>query len=179
MKRLVRLDKNDFEGVWNIMEASFPVDERRNREGQERILSNPYYRLYGYKEDGVLAAFIAVWEFPDFMFGEHFAVEKSHRNSGLGAKLIQELLEEFAGSVSDAHPFVFEVEPPENELAQRRIGFYERNGFVMNDYEYVQPAMSAEGKAIPLKIMSGPGMISPQTFGHVRDMLYRHVYRVL
>lgn len=172
MYQLEALTKADFEAVWNIMEESFPVDERRNRAGQEEILAEPCYHLYGCKQEGKLAAFFAVWEFEAFSFIEHFAVEKSHRNGGIGAALLGQLL------ALVKEPVILEVEPPEGELQRRRIGFYERNGFVTNSYDYVQPAMSEQGRAIPLRIMSRPEELGEVEFEKVRDRLYRDVYKV-
>lgn len=172
MYQLEALKKSDFEAVWNIMEESFPVEERRNHRGQEQILAEPYYHLYGCKQEGKLAAFFAVWEFEDFSFIEHFAVEKNHRNGGIGAALLGQLL------AAVKAPVVLEVELPEGELPKRRIGFYERNGFVTNPYDYMQPAMSEQGRAIPLRIMSNPEELGAAEFEKVRDALYRYVYRV-
>ena len=169
--RLERLGGSAFEEVWEIMRDSFPVDERRDYVGQERLLQESHYRLYGWRQGGRLAAFIAVWEFTDFSFVEHFAVEQHHRNGGIGAKLLGELPGE--------KPVILEVEPPVDDLPRRRIDFYARNGFAVNGYDYIQPAMSTEGKAIPLKIMSRPRALTPQEFEHVRNTLYRYVYKII
>lgn len=171
MGQLEQFGLAEFEQIWEIMEESFPVDERRDRLGQETVLSEPYYHLYGYRAGGGIAAFFAVWEFEQFSFIEHFAVKQNHRNGGIGAILLTELL----GMIK--HPVILEVEPPEGELPRRRIGFYERNGFVLNPYAYEQPAMSKEGRAIPLMIMSAPQAVSAQAFEQMRDVLYRHVYK--
>lgn len=106
-------------------------------------------------------------------FVEHFAVDEHYRNGGIGAKLLQELLEILAV------PTVLEVEPPEAELPQRRIKFYERNGFVLNPYDdYVQPALSDVGKELPLMIMTYPKGVSREQYEQIRDTLYREVYHV-
>lgn len=171
--QLQRFGKKDFAEIWNIMENSFPIDERRTRKGQEAVLDNPYYQLYGCRKDAAVVAFFAVWKFQDFAFVEHFAVEEHCRNGGIGAKLLQELLEILAV------PTVLEVEPPEAELPQRRIRFYERNGFVLNPYEdYVQPALSDAGKELPLMIMTYPKGASRAQYEQIRDTLYREVYHV-
>lgn len=154
------------------MEESFPVDERRDRRGQEGILTESGYHLYGCKQEGVLAAFFGVWEFEEISFIEHFAVEKSHRNGGIGAALLGQLL-----AVVKA-PVILEVEPPERELQRRRIAFYERNGFVLNPYDYIQPALSGQGRAIPLRIMSSPEKLGAAEYEKIRDRLYRSVYKV-
>ena len=72
---------------------------------------------------------------------------------------------------------MMEVELPETEMAARRIGFYERNGFVMNPFEYMQPAMGEDRHAIPLRIMSYPKRLLADEFETMRDVLYCHVYR--
>ncbi len=85
-----------------------------------------------------LMAFLAVWEFDTFLFVEHFAVRKSCRNGGLGAVLLTQL------TAQCRRPVILEVELPTGELEARRIAFYERNGFVMNPFEYMQPAMGGQ-----------------------------------
>ena len=68
------------------------------------------------------------------------------------------------------------MELPESDLEQRRIAFYERNGFCLNDYSYIQPPMTEYTHAIPLKIMSAPEKISEKEFRAIRSELYRYVY---
>lgn len=172
MQKLERLTVEDFGEVWKIMEESFPVDERRDRKGQEEVLNNPYYHLYGYRQRKEVVAFLAVWEFDVFTFVEHFAVKHTYRNGGLGAELLKQLLER------NGLPVILEAEPPIGEMQERRIRFYERNGFLLNPYEYVQPAMSAEGKKIPLDIMSYPRRLTVGEYETIRDILYRCVYKV-
>lgn len=173
--KLHLLTEEDFEAVWRIMEQSFPPEERRTKEGQRKLFGHPAYRLYGMlacpekKEE--LGAFLAVWDFPEFLFLEHFAVDERLRGGGIGAGLLGELFDSCGKSV------VLEVEPPEGEMTRRRIGFYERNGFSLNDYSYVQPSLAKGQPAIPLKLMSRPGTLSPQQFADVKRVLLKEVYR--
>lgn len=46
---------------------------------------------------------------------------------------------------------LFEVEDPDTELAQRRIGFYERMGFHLSPFEYVQSPLQKGQDDLPLK----------------------------
>ena len=123
---LEKLDRSDFEEVYRIMEQSFPADERRKKEGQQKLLDEEKYELLGVRNEGGLLAFLAVWEFAEFVFIEHFAVSEKARNSGIGGKMLEELARQKAGKV------VLEVELPEDSLKKRRIGFYERHGFTFN-----------------------------------------------
>ena len=74
---LEKLDRSDFEEVYRIMEQSFPADERRKKEGQQKLLEEEKYELLGVRNGGRLLAFLAVWEFAEFVFIEHFAVSET------------------------------------------------------------------------------------------------------
>ena len=167
---LEKLDRSDFEEVYRIMEQSFPADERRKKEGQQKLLDEEKYELLGVRNEGGLLAFLAVWEFAEFVFIEHFAVSEKARNSGIGGKMLEELARQKAGKV------VLEVELPEDSLKKRRIGFYERHGFTFNEDPYIQPPMGEDRHEIPLRIMSAPEPLSEDEFQSVRTELYESVY---
>ena len=168
-----RLTEADFDQMFSLMERSFPEDERRDYNGQRELLAEPAYNLYAKRspEDAALQAFLALWELGDMVYIEHFAVDPDCRNGGLGGKILQKVIEDTDMRIC------LEVEPPETEMAARRIGFYERNGFVMNPFEYMQPAMGEDRHAIPLRIMSYPKRLVADEFETMRDVLYCHVYR--
>ena len=153
---LEKLDRSDFEEVYRIMEQSFPADERRKKEGQQKLLDEEKYELLGVRNEGGLLAFLAVWEFAEFVF--------------IGGKMLEELARQKAGKV------VLEVELPEDSLKKRRIGFYERHGFTFNEYPYIQPPMGEDRHEIPLRIMSAPEPLSEDEFQSVRTELYESVY---
>ena len=71
-----------------------------------------------------------------------------------------------------------EVEFPDNEISRRRIGFYERNGFVLNNYPYIQPPISEGRNPVPLKIMTTDKGITEEQFNKIRALLYKYVYNV-
>ena len=146
------------------------ADERRKKEGQQKLLDEEKYELLGVRNEGGLLAFLAVWEFAEFVFIEHFAVSEKARNSGIGGKMLEELARQKAGKV------VLEVELPEDSLKKRRIGFYERHGFTFNEYPYIQPPMGEDRHEIPLRIMSAPEPLSEDEFQSVRTELYESVY---
>lgn len=79
---------------------------------------------------------------------------------------------------SDSRPLVIEVEPPTDEMACRRIGFYERNGLrLWNDVEYVQPPYSPDRHAIELKLMTYGGISLSAGDKYVKR-IHRDVYGV-
>ena len=104
---------------------------------------------------------------------DNFAVNREYRNGGIGAEVLHRLHE-----LMDKQ-LCLEVEPPENELARRRIGFYCRNGFVLNEYHYIQPPMSEGKNSIPLFIMTSKEAVDEERFKFLRRVLYERVYRCI
>ena len=171
--RLTKLSAGDFPAIWQILSESFPPEERRTEEGQRRLLEETAaYQVYGYRKKDELQAILASWKFDEFIFIEHFAVRQSIRGGGLGGRMLQAFLAECD------RPVLLEVELPEEEIKARRIHFYERNGFVLNEYDYMQPAMQPGCEAIPLLIMTHPKTFNESGLNQMRDTLYREVYLV-
>lgn len=167
------LRKNDFDKMYSIMKDSFPDDEYRPYDEQKKLHDNEVYKIYIMKTNlGEISAFIALWEFSDFLFIEHFAVEKSHRNNGLGSLIIKEICD------LSSKMMCLEVEPPENEISKRRIEFYRRNGLHLNTYPYIQPTISNGKKPVPLMIMTSKE-VDEEEFKRIKDKLYKDVYNVL
>lgn len=169
---LVKINIDDFECFYKLLEDSFPNDERRKYENQKRLFSEEKYSVWGYKnEHGLVVAFIAFWKFENFNYIEHFAVSSELRCNGLGTQLIRQYLKFFNETT------ILEVELPNDQISIRRINFYKRMGFVLNDYDYVQPPMQEESSFLPLKIMSYNNYIDFEDFDEIKDYLYKYVYK--
>ncbi|KAF6582063.1 GNAT family N-acetyltransferase [Paenibacillus sp. EKM211P] len=165
------INEHDFSEIYAIMESSFPASECRTFEAQKALLKHPSYRIITEKnEQGNIVAFLAGWEFEHFRFVEHIAVDSRIRGGGLGKKLMGRFI-----SQSD-QPVVLEVEPPVDGWSRRRIGFYERMGFHLNHFEYVQPPLREGQTDLRLQIMSYPGALSEQEFTPFKEILYTEVY---
>ena len=169
---IVEIKEEDFPQIYRIMESSFPRDERRPCGEQCKLLRQPEYVMLGLKEAAEWIGFIAGWDFGSFVYGEHLAIREDRRNEGLGERLIQAFLGRFG------KPFFIEVEPPEDELTRRRIGFYERNGFVLNKYEYVQPALGEGQEEVPLRIMTWPAGMSREALSGMERTIHRRLFGI-
>ncbi len=167
------LDRADFDKVFWLLETSFPTDEYRTYEEQKALLCDPAYRICGIKESDDVIAFVAVWGLDSVLFIEHLAVDPAYRNGGIGARLLQEMVRLSEKTVC------LEVEPPLTEMAVRRIGFYKRNGFFLNEYSYIQPAMSKGRNPVPLQVMTYGRAVDEEEFEEIRKLLYERVYKVV
>lgn len=171
---LKKLQAQNFDEVYSIMEEAFPIDERRPYEEQKALLSREAYCIYILQntDSDEIKAFITVYRFPKFAYVEHFATNRKFRNQGLGAVVLKEL----SGLLSCG--ICLEVELPETEIAKRRIAFYKRNGFYLNEFSYMQPPISMGKRAIPLLIMTSGGRVTQGEFEKIKSVLYQNVYGI-
>ena len=165
---LIREKTENFEDVYAILKKSFPKDERGNHDFQKALLQDDRYIILSERRGENLIGFLAVWNFPEFVYLEHFAVDENFRNGGIGKEMLNEMIGYFD------KPVILEVEPPETELTKRRVGFYERNGFYLNDYDYVQLPYGEDRKPVPLKLMTYPRTISESEFERIKEVIYEN-----
>ncbi len=138
MKLRKIIQGEEMEQLLKLYVEAFPPEERRPVE--QMPPDDRAFTFYAVGDVGLLTA----WEFDGYTYVEHFAVYPDKRGNGVGSQALAAL----------SNPVILEVEPPESgEMARRRIAFYERNGFRLVDYDYMQPAYSPEFSAIPMKLM--------------------------
>lgn len=167
---LNKITSENFDIFYDILVDSFPKNELRPKRNMQRTMSNEKYILLSFCEENRIIGGTAIWQLSDFIFIEYLAVDKSFRNKGLGAQILKELTDLYK------LPLVLEAEPPDTDIAKRRIGFYQRNGFFLNDYPYEQPAYSEKQAAVPLVIMTSEGFINPERFTDIKRVIYKEVY---
>lgn len=161
-----------FAQLYSIMEYSFPKDERRDFDEQFAQHSNPAYNSAVLTEDEKVLGFLNFWQLSGFVYLEHFAVSQELRGKGIGSGLIKQICERHGNQ-----QIILEAEPPAlNEIAARRIEFYKRLGFILNDYHYLQPPYRKGDSPVELKIMSAKPL-SEDDFEDKIRVLYREVYR--
>ena len=76
---------------------------------------------------------------------------------GYGTKAIELLKTTFN------KPIILEAEAPVTEQQIKRIAFYERLGFKVNDFYYEQPSYHG-GEGVPLKLLSYPDLLTDEEF---------------
>ena len=169
-KKIINSASKDFKKIWKIYESSFPSDERRTLK-QIKAIKNKSHTLTAIYDKNTLLGFIETWEFNNFIFNEHFAVEKSLRYKGLGTKIMKEFLSKNNKNI------VLEVQKHNvSKNAKRRINFYEKLNFKLNNYDYIQPPYDKDKKPVPLFLMTYPKKISKPEFIKIRNKLHTTVY---
>lgn len=168
---LRRLDESWFESIFSILEEAFPWSERRCKAEQRALFAVFEYEVYGWVENGELLAFLAAWNLGTIRFGEHLATRKEQRNRRIGQRLFQ------AYEALSEVPIVFEVELPINEMAKRRIHFYERLHYhYYGEIEYYQGTFHEEVTPQPLRLMMKDPHKTPEQLDVIIDLIYKHVY---
>ena len=171
-KEFVDMNEKYFDSFFNILKNSIPENERRDYLSQKKLLSNSNYKPLVFKENNEILAIMATWEFEDFIFVEHLAVNSKLRGKGIGTELIKNYLNKNKKKV------FLEVEPPNCTISKRRVLFYEKLGFYFNDFYYLQPSLNPGDSPIKLNIMSYSEYITEKEFDMYKKDIYKEVYGV-
>jgi ribosomal protein S18 acetylase RimI-like enzyme len=171
-QQLRPLKHGDFDLFYDLMSDSFPRAEFRSRDKEFDLLNQMNFTILSrYDQSGkTLEGFIAEWAFHDFLFIEHFAVQSSLRGHGVGSRMLKEYLE------NADKPVLIEVETPTTDLAERRIHFYERLGFTLSEFGYIQPDLQQTGERVLLLMMQYPNPLTEQDFLAQKEEVFRSVY---
>ena len=112
------------------------------------------------------------WETPDFRYIEHFCILPALRGQRYGSRALSML--------PNDRPVILEIDPPVDEIAIRRKGFYERCGFTANPYPHVHPAYHKGIRGHDLVLMSRPdGLTDKQCRAfqaYLADVVMRNAY---
>ena len=155
--KLIPIEEERFDLVFSKMNAAFPYEERRDISDQKECLNNKFFNFLEIFDNEIDVGFIALWDFPEFVFIEHIAIDEEKRAGGYGSKTIELVKETYK------KPIILEAEAPETEQQIKRIRFYDRLGFKINSYDYEQPSYHG-GEGVPLKILSYPDILNQEEF---------------
>mgnify|MGYP002769018963 CR=1 FL=1 len=165
--------KDKFDKVFELMQASFPEDEYRDYNSQKQLLSIPCYRLITKMDsDDNLVGFIATWQTENFSFIEHFAVNPNLRGKGIGSEMLKDFIK------NSSKPIILEVELPTDIISKKRISFYKRHGFVLNEFKYFQMPLRKDSQPIQLYLMSLPKPLKEEEFEKIKSSIHQKIYGV-
>ncbi len=167
---IIPVSLNEFDALYSKIERAFPYEERRDKNDEKKLFSKENFcfcRLFADNENVGVAAY---WAFDEFLFLEHLAINEEQRGKGRGTEFLQEIRK-------FGKPIVLEVEKPTYDYAIKRIAFYERSGFVLNEKaDYKQPSYHGD-EAVPLLIMSSEPISAKET-ERITSIIYEKCYGV-
>ena len=67
---------------------------------------------------------------------------------------------------------------PAEEMSKRRIGFYERLGFVLDHHVYFQPPYRKGEAFLEMRLMTHGKLDLEQSFERVKTIIHQNVYGV-
>ena len=114
---------------------AFPPQELKPLSMMKGMVREGRYRILGLYDGGRLLGYSTLWldpAFPEVQLLDYLGVTSSLRNRGLGAEILSRLKRQFAGAtlLIESETPVPGGEAEENALRSRRIGFYQRCGFI-------------------------------------------------
>ena len=170
-KRFTSISDPSWPAVYRLYEQSFPRCEQRSERDYAAALCDE--RLHAESVwDGDCFVGLVFWWLADegYVYLEHLAVDPALRGRNYGARILHELCAR-SGRVW------LEIDPPEDEISCRRRKFYERNGFVYNDYDYFHPSYQLPPHPHRLMVMSYPTALTPAEFASFRTFVHGLVDR--
>ena len=166
-------DTQHYAFMEKLLVTAFPPEEYRElqnlREYTDQV--NHFHNNIIFDNDASIGL-LTYWNFEQFYYVEHFAIDPSQRNGGYGEKTLQHVCQRLQ------RPIVLEVEAPIEEMAQRRINFYKRHGFVLWENEYQQPPYRASDAFLPMHLMIYGSLEPNRDFIDVKQRIYHEVYNV-
>ncbi len=157
-RRLHSTADADWAAAYRLYEASFPPCERRSERDCAAVLRDDRLHAECVFDDECFVGLVFWWSAGDgWAYLEHLAVDPALRGRSYGARMLRDLCAR-VGRV------VLEIDPPEDDMSRRRQGFYERNGFVCNAYDYIHPSYLLPPQPHRLVVMSYPAALAPAAF---------------
>lgn len=170
-RRVADVDDPLFTESLDIYRTSFPVYEQRRIQDFPLAFADPgfYYEVF-LNETGRVVSILVTWRRQEFVYLEYFAVDASLRGQGAGQRILEELRDAFP------HKLILEIDPPEDGISIRRLGFYQRHGFVPNpQFDYMHPPYTDEGDPFPLLLLTHEHLLDEKTYRSFVDFHHRHV----
>ncbi|HBW05549.1 MAG TPA: N-acetyltransferase [Clostridiales bacterium] len=161
-QRIISLKSPNGIAAYELYKRSFPLNEQRIQSSQKSIMKNPLYHFDLIFADNKWVGEILYWEADDFLYVEHFCICEKERGNGYGAEALSVI-------ASQGKSVILEIDPPEDDVSIRRKGFYEKNGFVKNDFSHIHPAYRKRFDGHKLVVMSYPNALSRYEY----DEFYR------
>ncbi len=149
---------------------SFPVHERRTPEQLLEMLSGiEEMELYLLKNEEIFVGFMVIWDFRQFTYLEHFAIDATLRGNNYGSQAIGLLKKR-------SERILLEAEPVTDQQSEKRIGFYLKNGFYVLDFIYYQPPYREGDETFSMRLLSNSSAWGQEQLVLASELIKEQVY---
>lgn len=160
MVKLVRVmgnNKKDIDFINSLYDISFPIHEQRDVNARNALFHLEQYYLYKILDENKFVGFIGCWDIGEFFYIEHFAISQDVRGIGYGQKSMTEFCK-------NHKRVILEIDPVEDEISKKRLSFYEKNGFVKNNYTHYHPSYTNTRQPHKLIVLSSHSVLSESEY---------------
>lgn len=162
LERITNVDNHMYLQAVELYKISFPEHEQRERLSQENILKDKAYHFDLIYDEDTFVGIILYWEIGGYFYIEHFCILPEMRNKHYGERTL-DLLKE--------RGLILEIDPPVDDISIRRKGFYERCGFVKNQYSHIYPPYHIGNSGHELIVMSRPNKLTDAEYNEFNSVL--------
>ncbi|MCS3433722.1 GNAT family N-acetyltransferase [Klebsiella sp. BIGb0407] len=160
MLKIIPLDSERtalFAQVDGLYESAFPLHEKRCHAAKIRALNHANYQLQAWFDAEMFIGMIGMWDFGDYRYIEHLAVNDTLRGQGYGKRMLNQFL-------LQSPLTILEIDPLTTEIARKRLRFYQSLGFQVNHYSHTHPTYHENLADHQLIVLSYPQQIDSQQY---------------
>ncbi len=159
-----------FDDAMKIYEASFPIFEQRTLKNQIEALENEMYYSSIICENGKLIGIIFYWKYGKYTYIEHLSISPSLRGKNYGSKILRDFCK-------DNKDTILEIDNPIDEMSIKRLKFYSKIGFKLQDFEHIHPPYRQEYDGHYLKVLSFNRDLSKEEYEEFNTFLKTKVMK--
>jgi len=160
----------EFDIFYQILVDHFPKKEVKEYSYLKGMFENGIAHALVKKKDDTIIGALCYMEVEDYVFIDYFVIIDAYQGKQLG----QQMLQYFKETMNK--PIILEVELPTDDISKRRIAFYKRMGFVLNEHEYVVPPIRSLKYPIYFLLMTDKKPLTREKFDKIYPSILKIVY---
>lgn len=160
----------EFNTFYQILKDHFPTKEVKEYSYVKEMFESGNAHALVQKEDDTIIGALCYMEVEEYVFIDYFVIIDAFQGKQLG----QQMLQYFKNTINK--PIILEVELPTDDISKRRIAFYERMGFILNEHEYVVPPIRSLKCPIYFLLMTDTSPLTKEQFNKIYPKILKIVY---
>jgi GNAT superfamily N-acetyltransferase len=169
MQCILSKDEVLFAKAHHLLKNSFIPDEIT--DFRPELFNIPDFFMYAALLGDQFVGTTTFWDLQECVFIGYIVIDPLQRGRTLGSQVLQWLLDFRSEKIH-----VGEVDLPSSEIAIRRLDFFQRHGFKVNDFDYFQPALAPYKSPVHLRMISHPHLLKRIIFERIHREIYQEVY---